>query len=267
MRAAIVVKGSNACQGGDLLPRQGAQLWEIGQEGERHRWADPLHAPQEVLALPPQGALTKTLFQIPVQILKFLIQEGEDTVDARAYDRKGLPSSLLLGHTHLYHLTPPGDQGLQLAGLGIRERTGKDLGGLSEVGNDLGIDTVGLRELPQGTSKVSDLAWVDDNYRETRGAEDRHKRHLVAAGGLQNDEVRPCLQQLRTKSGQALFVGQRSPGFPGRSHRDIYPILGHINTDEYLRHRRSFPRPILARCGLMPRQLFGLSKEGTEWPS
>ena len=73
---------------------------------------------------------------------------GLETLPDRALAlAEDLAQAIALGLQHLEELPAPGEQGLELLGLGIREGTDRGPDPLREEREDVGIDPIGLREL------------------------------------------------------------------------------------------------------------------------
>jgi transposase len=79
--ATISSEGSNAHQCGNLVAAQSAQFRQVGQEGDRHYWADPGEAAQQVVFLSPDGTLPNGVVQVLIQTTQFLLQPADMVLD------------------------------------------------------------------------------------------------------------------------------------------------------------------------------------------
>jgi hypothetical protein len=84
---------------------------------------------------------------------------GDGAGDARM---AGLMAPVCLYADHLDDLAPSGGEFGNRCCLGVRDRPGFGPDALSEKGDALGIEPVGLGEPPGGSGEVADLARVDD---------------------------------------------------------------------------------------------------------
>jgi transposase len=263
--AAVSIEGGYPYQRGNLVAVQGAQLGEFGQEGDGHHWANPRDTAQQVVFLSPQGTLPNGGVEIPVQATQLLLQPADMVLDPLAHRiRSSDPQPVLLGSKHLDNLVTPGQEGRQFLGLGIRQGMGSGPDRLGEVGQDLGIQSVGLSQPASGSSKVSDLAGIDHGQGQPCCRQGTSHRHLEAARGLQHHQFWVELSQSLDYLSDSRSIISRGPDHSGGTYCYIQPVLG--NVDPYVRTLRlqwlSPFWPFLARYGLVrPRQLFGLSME------
>jgi hypothetical protein len=96
--------------------------------------------------------------------------------------------ALALGVEHLEQLPAAGEQGLELLGGRIRQRSGGGPDARGEEREHLGIDAVGLGQPAERLREGAHLARIDDGDRESgRGERGRHRR-LVAARGFEHHQ-------------------------------------------------------------------------------
>ena len=69
---------------------------------------------------------------------------------------------------HRDQLPAPGDQVTQGLGLGVGQRSQLRSDRLGEVGQDLGVERIGLGQAARGAGEVAHLARVDDHDRQRR---------------------------------------------------------------------------------------------------
>ena len=110
--------------------------------------------------------------------------------DAAPHRGHGVLESIALGDQHLQHLTPTGQQRVEGLGRVIGQRARGRAHALGEERQDVGVDPIGLGELAGGPGKVAHLARGGDHHRQLGRRERGHRRALVAAGSLENDERR-----------------------------------------------------------------------------
>ena len=123
-----------------------------------------------------------------VEAGEFLLERLDQTGDALLDARGGPLLALALGADHLDDLPPPGNQiGQQPRGfVGQGPRLGP--GRLGEVGDDGGIDRIGLGTLADRLGEGADLGRIDDDDRQPCSRQRRRRDGLEAAGGFQSDE-------------------------------------------------------------------------------
>ena len=164
--------------------------------------------------------------------------------------------ALAFGADHLDDLPPAGDQIGQQPRRLVRQRPRLGLGRFGEVGDDRGIDRIGLGALPERLGEGADLGRIDDHDRQSGRRQRRRHDGLEAAGGLQRDDVRRQA---------AAAVPSAAPGRPRCARPTNASPLGRTATS-----RRSFDtsiptvmmsmatRPCLIGLrALRPRRLFG----------
>ena len=139
--------------------------------------------------------------------------------------------ALLLGADHLDDLAAARDEFRQMAGFFVGERSDLRLGRLGEVGDDGGIDRIGLGALADGLGERPHLSRVDDDEREAGAGEGGGGDLLEAAcrldgddGGAEGDEL---LAQ-GCETGAVAFDGE---DVSARTHGDVEAVLGDIDTD------------------------------------
>ena len=169
-----------------------------------------------------------------------------------------------LGLEHLEELSPPGEERVERVGLGVGQRADLGADPLGEEGEEVRVEAIGLGELARGFGKVPHLARIDHHDGEAGGGEGGDTDQLIAAGGLEHDELGPQRSQALDQLADAgLIVGdgpalaRRSRGHDQFGFRDIDPSPHRVPPQE-----RETPGPCLvhirARRMRRPPQLFGL---------
>jgi hypothetical protein len=106
----------------------------------------------------------------------------------------------------------------------------------AEVGDDGGIEGVGLGQQVHGFGKVANLTGVDDDGRKVRRQQSAEGGHLIRAGGLEDDPL----------GGMGLDPGRQFGDAGGRvgktsaqiewTNEGIEVIAGDINADDNALH-------------------------------
>ncbi len=115
--------------------------------------------------------------------------------------------------------------------------------GLGEMGDDAGVDRVGLGEPSNGAGELAHLARVDNSDRQTGLGQRRGDDALVAAAGFHGDEPGPQRLETADQIGQAVRVGGASERGPAGAHMHVHAALGDIDADEALGGRRLIHHP------------------------
>ena len=113
---------------------------------------------------------------------------------------------------HFHHLTAAGDQFGQGLAVGVGDRAWFGTDAFSEQGDDLGIERVGLGEPPGGTGEIPDLARIDDGERQTGAGQSRRDGDLEPAGGLEHDQRRGQITQIRCELLETFAVARDGKG-------------------------------------------------------
>ena len=155
-------------------------------------------------------------------------QPGDMLVELRAEALMGGAAAVLFGGEHVEELAAAGDEAGEFARGVIGERTDRWTNRVGEVGEDTGIEAIGLGELTGGAREVADLAWIDDGAGETGGGEFTGERGLQTTGGLEDDEGRLQREQVGDQSGdpggvvgKRQLVARRTKGNVESRRRDI----------------------------------------------
>ena len=158
-------------------------------------------------------ALTASARQ-PVGVGDLGLQPGQVPLQPGPHRRVGAGAQAVgLHDLHLQQLLAAGQQGVQGPHLGRGQRPGLGADGLGEVGQDLGVDAVGLGQPAGGLGEVAGLAGVDRGGRDAGDLQGGQQGQLQAAGGLDDDQGR----------GQGL-----EPGDQGGDAGRVVGVAGHL---------------------------------------
>ena len=96
---------------------------------------------------------------------------------------------------------------------------------------NLGIEPVSLRQLPNRLGEVPHLAGIDDYHRQGCRGQSCNQSKLQAAGGLRNHRDRPETDQLTHKTVHTGSIIPHAPTLSGGTNGDIYLLLGYIDAN------------------------------------
>ena len=132
--------------------------------------------------------------------------------DAPAHSGQRVFEPVALGDDHLDHLAATGQQGVESGRRFIGQRPRFRAHALGEQRQSLGVDQIGLCELPGGAGEVAHLAGIRHHDWQPRRRERRDHRPLVAASGLEDHQGRGVWVQVLEQGANAhLIVGDRPP--------------------------------------------------------
>jgi hypothetical protein len=177
----------------------------------------------------PGGAGLDGGGQVALDPLDVAVEVVDVPLDVRADGPGGGGQAVLLADAHLHELAAAGQQIAQRAGLGVGDGARFGADGLGEVGQDRGIERVGLGQPADAFGVAARLAGVDDGGREARGGEGGHDRDLVAAGGLQDEGGRLQLPEPAHQLGDAGLVVGHPEGQAEGPGMDVEVVLGDVD--------------------------------------
>src|ERR1700733_14315044 len=165
--STVAIKRGNAGQRSGLPAVEAAQFGQLGDQGTGDPGPNPWNTDQEVLGLAPGRGSAHGNVDVVVDLFELGLQGGEHAIDAL----QGAPHcehapAIALGADHLDELAPAGHQLTEQPGLRIGEGPGRRLHRLGEVGNDGGIQGIGLGQPCGGPGEVSDLSRIDHGHRQ-----------------------------------------------------------------------------------------------------
>ena len=108
-------------------------------------------APQKLLPLSPQRTASQATPKVIVYLLQLAIEEGDYLVDALKDGGGGQAATGLLGGPHLHELAPTCHEPLEFPRLLGDEGLGLHTTDLAEMGNNAGVEAIGLRQYALGT--------------------------------------------------------------------------------------------------------------------
>jgi hypothetical protein len=100
------------------------------------------------------------------------------------------------------------------------------------VGQDHGVDPVGLGQAADGAGEIAGLPRVDDGDGQTGDLQRRGQRHLVAAGRLPDEESGLERGQPADEGGDALGVIGVGEGTAVGTEGGVQAGLGYVNAEE-----------------------------------
>src|ERR1700722_17142579 len=174
VRAAVVIEGGQADQRRDGLTVVPTQLRQIGEQGSGNLRPDARDRLQNLVAGLEGGGTVDDPVHALFQVLDLAFEVVDVLVDAREdlgrglSDGRGVPLILLHGQ-HADELPAAVVKLAQVADFLGFQGTYRGGGDFAEVGDDGGIDGVGLGEVVHGFGEVAYLACVDDDGGESRG--------------------------------------------------------------------------------------------------
>ncbi len=266
---AVPVERGHPDQGGDLLAIQGAQLRETGEQGPREHRAHPGRALQQLLLRAPDRTLPDRAAELVVQGGQAPIEPGQVRLDLLAHRLEGAAEAVLLGRAHREELPTARQQGVQRLRRGIRQWSGDGPHRFGELGQNGGIEGVGLRELARRLREVAHLPRVDHHHGQAGRRERPDQGELEPAGGFQDNQGRcPLLQATADRGGAACIVGG-DPPLAARAQGGIHALFGDINTDEQgriLHDGLLLCGPVLQMRAADPDNCSGSTGEGRDDP-
>jgi len=137
--------------------------------------------------------------------------------------------AVLHGDRHVDDLAATGDEGSE------RDAAVVDMGDLcrphrsGEVENDAGIDLIGLGQTAAGPGEIADLAGIDDGDRNIGGHQRPDGRHLVTAGGFDDDKL--CAGYRRRERGPACCIVVEADNGAFAFDSNVEMGLRNIDTD------------------------------------
>lgn len=98
-----------------------------------------------------------------------------------------LAQSIALRLQHLDQLPAAREQRVELLGLRIRQRAHGGTHALGEERQDVGVDAIGLGELPRGFREIADLPRIRDDHRQPGRRQGCDAEELVPTRHLEED--------------------------------------------------------------------------------
>ena len=130
----------------------------MGQQGSHRDAAHSWYAAQQPGLFRPQRRTPNRLLQGGIEFGQLFAQPAHVRGNAPIKAWSGAAVPIALGREHFDNLPAAGDQCHQFPALGVGQGPGIRLDQFCEMGQDAGIDRVGLGQPAGGTRKVAHLA-------------------------------------------------------------------------------------------------------------
>jgi len=208
---AVVVEGSDADEGRDLLPVEGSEFGEIGDEGGGSDSAEPGYGLDEFGFLPPVVVGPDEGFNRLFNVVDLPFQQLEDGLNTflGGFGPRQFKAIRFHG-SEVDELSSSGDELLDFCLFfgHFLDRSGLDL--LGEQSQDAGIEAVGLGGQAQGPGKVPDPFGIDDRDAVAGIEEVGHEGAFIAASGFEDDQAALGLREELAKLLEPRgVIGQR----------------------------------------------------------
>ncbi len=160
------------------------------------------------------------------------------TLQARLGHGMRQSPALTLRGQHLHELAPSQHEGLQLLQLGIGQRLDEaiTLGMLMQHPGKRGehprVDRIGLGQHTHRSGEVTSGSWVDHSDHQARGLKRAGRLELVAACGLQHDQLRLERRQLLDQALDPVAVVRHLPGGMFPAACDLQRLAGDVDANE-----------------------------------
>ena len=186
--AAITGVRRQTSQGGDLSAIQGSQFWKFGQNSHGRDGADAGDGFQFGYPLIQYLDLGTQLLELGFHLLDVLLEPANQAASLTLERGETQARQLLaLSHEQVQELGARADQfGQLLFLLGAGHRSfGLEFGAV--VGENGGIDIIGLGALAQGTGEVSDPGGIKHTDWDVGGVQASDQLPFITAGGFTDD--------------------------------------------------------------------------------
>ncbi len=232
------IPGSQPDQGRDFLAVEFSQFGQIPDEHGTGLRADPRSALDDAVFV---FEIIFGVNLVPDELVDFedLEIEGFDHFSDALFDLgmadRGHSIGLLC--TQIIELSAASDQFGQFVSLRCGVRLGHGFDQLCELGQDLGIDGIGLGPLSHAPGKITHLAGIDYDHGHTGTEQLGREGAFIAAGGLQDNRgdgmAAEGLTQLPVSLGGVGQIEFEDLGAGGHTEG----VLGDIDSDiDGLRH-------------------------------
>jgi hypothetical protein len=229
--ATVSIERGNTRQSSNLVAAQSAQFRKVGQKSYGDYSADSWDAAQQIVLLSPEGTLPQDVVQILIQATQLLLQPADMLLEPLTHRlSSSSPKPVLLSSKHFDDLVPPGQEGSQFLRLGIRQGMWVRSHCLSKVGQYLGIQSVRLGQPASSSGKVPNLAGIDHGQGQPSSSQSSSHWHLESASSLQYHQFGMELRHSLDRLSDARSVISYAPSIPSRTHSDIQPALGYVDT-------------------------------------
>src|SRR5215213_2880280 len=230
----VIVEGSDSHQGREAFVGERTQFGHFGQKRPRQDRSHPRNAAQQSLVLFEAGARFDGLVEVPIGARKLLLKPLHVRPDAPRHCLWGHLEAVVLGDEHPRELASSGEDGLQELGFFIREYAGLRTDSPGEASEDTGVYSVGLGEATGGLGEVASLARVYNRNGDARSGYGCGRRALVAASGLQDDQLWAHLFEPFGEGVDPLLVVGDGEGLPIGHEADVEGSLGDVDAYCYV---------------------------------
>ncbi len=237
--AAVVVEGGQADEGSDRLAVFLPQLRKVGDEGAGHLGADAGDGLQDLVAGFEGLRGIDDLVHAVFEFLDLVFEEVDVLLDVFENLLGAVGCGMVVVFLDGEHADELGAAVVEFAEFGQfgrRQRPNDGGDDLGEVGDDGGIDRVGLGELAEGFGEVADLAGVGDDGRQPFGEQGADERFLVGAGRFADDPFGGVGANPGDEFGDAFVGVVEAAAEVGGSDMDVEMALGYVDADEGLAH-------------------------------
>jgi hypothetical protein len=156
-----------ANQGCQLLVREGPKLRQFGQKRPAQDGSHPWYAAQQRGVLTPSRAFLDRLVEVVVGAFKLLLKPSYVRLDTLPNSPGRRTQAVVLGGEHLHDLPTSSENRPEDIRLLLRSGPGSRAYRLGEVGEDMGIDPVGLGQTACRAGEVTCLAGIDHRHGQT----------------------------------------------------------------------------------------------------
>ena len=230
--SAVAVDGRDTDEGGDLLPGAVSEFGEFGDERAGGLRSDAGRGLEEFLSFAPQRAVSQPLIEFDIEVFELLCEDDEDGLKTRLDSgAAGLLLSVEFGGADADELSSASENLLQFSGICIGERSQRRLDVAAKLGEDEGVNGIGLGESADPLGEVSDALGVDDDDGQPGGGQFGDDQLFEAAGGFEHDDLRrPELELLNERDEGLGVVGDPRRGACGEL-ADIEKVPRDIDAD------------------------------------
>ena len=146
----------------------------------------------------------------------------------------GEATAVFLRHDHLDDLPPARHEFAQRLGFAVGHAPRGRAGGLGEVGDCGGVETIGLGELSGRAREVADLTRIDHRQGQMRGGKGACDHRLVSARRLERDQDGMKRAQALDETLETLVVARDGEGLAAWPDANVQPILRHIDSNKHI---------------------------------
>jgi hypothetical protein len=230
--AAVTGERSHADQRRDLFAGEAPELRELTEQRATDDGAHSRHTWQQIVLGPPDRALLDEPAEVAIDLSQFALEPADVRANTAGDGGAGEAQAVALGGEHLEQLPAAGEHRIEGLGRLIGQRPGCGAHPLGEERERLGVNRIGLGELPRRPGEIAHLPRIGDHDWHRGGGERSDHGVFKASGRLQDHERRPeGLQSGDQREERGLLVDEL-PALATRPHRDLESGLGHVDADK-----------------------------------